>query len=730
MKRKTTLLSFIIVALLVLAVPAKRGVWRTLPLTDGTTTQAQLCGDERMHFYVGANGERYVADGQSGMYRRITEQQLQQRLLGKRSKSASVVTNAPRRIGVVDKSIFQGTQRGLIILVEFANKQFQSGNDSIFWNRVANEPGYSDENGFNGSLHDYFHDQSFGQFTLEFDVVGPVIMPKDYAYYGTNDNEGEDLYPGEMVVTACQSVDEQVNFADYDWNHDGIVDQVYILYAGEGEHESLDNTTIWPHAWTLEESDHGAPLLIDGVIVNSYACSNEVKSDGTHEGIGTICHEFSHCMGFPDMYDILYSGNYGMGNWDLMCNGSYAGNGFCPVGYTAYERMMCGWMEPVELLGDTIITDILPTLDGGGTYIIYNKGHRDEYYLLEHRAQNGWDTYLPATGLLVTHIDYDSTLWACNVVNTIGDFSNVFPGVSNDHQRITIVHADNDDDKDYFSPMIGTYYMTTEDTDLYPYRRNDSLSNYSTPAAILYHENLSGRRMLNVSVNNITRNTSGLMSFNFRDYSTTVRDPEPGELFYESFNGCNGTGGNDSIFSGGTVGLGTFMPDKEGWEGLSMSGANQCVKSGTNTKSGQMTTPEFHVDSVATFSFEAAPFGNDGTTLTLHVNGTASISPTTFTLRKGQWTHCEAIIDGCGTITVDITPQKRMFLDEVKAIAVIHHLPGDATGDGVVDIADVNAVINIMLGKANIIDAADVNGDGEVDIADVNAVINIMLGKQ
>ena len=161
-----------------------------------------------------------------------------------------------------------------------------------------------------------------------------------------------------------------------------------------------------------------------------------------------------------------------------------------------------------------------------------------------------------------------------------------------------------------------------------------------------------------------------------------------------------------------------------------MSGANQCVKSGTNTKSGQMTTPEFHVDSVATFSFEAAPFGNDGTTLTLHVNGTASISPTTFTLRKGQWTHCEAIIDGCGTITVDITPQKRMFLDEIKAIAVIHHLPGDATGDGVVDIADVNAVINIMLGKANIIDAADVNGDGEVDIADVNAVINIMLGKQ
>lgn len=54
---------------------------------------------------------------------------------------------------------------------------------------------------------------------------------------------------------------------------------------------------------------------------------------------------------------------------------------------------------------------------------------------------------------------------------------------------------------------------------------------------------------------------------------------------------------------------------------------------------------------------------------------------------------------------------------------------GDVTGDNRVDIADVNAVINMMLGKAESAPAADVTGDGKVDIADVNAVINIMLGK-
>ena len=55
---------------------------------------------------------------------------------------------------------------------------------------------------------------------------------------------------------------------------------------------------------------------------------------------------------------------------------------------------------------------------------------------------------------------------------------------------------------------------------------------------------------------------------------------------------------------------------------------------------------------------------------------------------------------------------------------------GDVTGDGVVDIADFNAVINMMLGKTELRSAADINNDGNVDVSDVNAVINIMLGKE
>ena len=137
----------------------------------------------------------------------------------------------------------------------------------------------------------------------------------------------------------------------------------------------------------------------------------------------------------------------------------------------------------------------------------------------------------------------------------------------------------------------------------------------------------------------LPRDNEGLMSFEFKDYSTIVHEPEPGELFYESFDDCNGIGGNDSIFSGGSTGIGTFMRDNDDWVGLAMTGANRCVKSGTNTKSGQMTTPEFHIDSIATFTFLAAPFGNDGVALTLSVNGTASVSHNTFTVLLQNHSH-------------------------------------------------------------------------------------------
>ncbi len=73
---------------------------------------------------------------------------------------------------------------------------------------------------------------------------------------------------------------------------------------------------------------------------------------------------------------------------------------------------------------------------------------------------------------------------------------------------------------------------------------------------------------------------------------------------------------------------------------------------------------------------------------------------------------------------------ERHALDDCTAYAstAAVSVPGDVNGDGNVDIADINAIINAMLGKGPE-DGADVTGDSHLDIADLNFVINIVLGK-
>ena len=625
---------FLMMAVMANAVPAKRGQWRTITLADGSQVRVELRGDEHFRFYTDTEGKCYVCDSEDN-YHRVSSGEIAQRYSQAKARRAAKI--APRRaLQNQDTSIFQGRKKGLIILVEFNGKPFAEGHDLKLYQRIINEQGYS-EGDFVGSVRDYFHDQSYGKFDLSFDVVGPVAMPQPYSYYGKDSGgEGEDAHPGEMVATACQMVDEEVDFTQYDWDGDGIVEEVYVLYAGHGQADYGDARTIWPHMYALSQSDYGKTLELDGVTIDVYACSNEIQGNGSISGIGTFCHEFSHCMGFPDMYDTGNGSNFGMGYFDLMDSGAYSGNGYCPPGYSSYERWECGWLEPVELDTDTIVENILPLNQGGDAFIIYNKAHPDECYMLENRQKTGWDKQLPGRGMLILYCDYDPVLWEYNMPNS----TTPYYGITNDHQRLTIFHADNKDDS-------GWGWNNTQSTDPYPTKTNNVLSNTSTPAAKIWHDNVDGSRYMNIEVSEITQNNDGTMSFIFKRVEGNPDDPDPSDpddenydiVFYESFNKCNGTGGNDNSFSG-SVATDIFFPDVEGWvnEDDAMFGAKKCARFGTSTKKGTVTSPEFELEGEAELVFRAAPWGNVNKSLQLAVNGDATISETDLTMEIGKWT--------------------------------------------------------------------------------------------
>lgn len=445
------------------------------------------------------------------------------RTLPKRHES-SVRMAGIRRAASSERTQFLGKKKGIVILAEFPDVHFKEGHDAAKYKEILNTPGYTTDEGFKGSVADYFHDQSNGLFELGFDVLGPYVAANNSEYYGQNDADGYDLHPEELIAEMCKAADDEVNFADYDWDGDGEVDEVFVVYAGMGEADSYIENTIWPHMWSLEET--GTPLTLDNVSINIYACSNELDISNSITGIGTFCHEFSHCMGLPDLYDVFYDGYFGMSDFDLMSSGSYNGNSFCPAGYTAYEKMVCGWQEPIVLADEDVnISRMQPISEYGNTYILYNDAHPDEYYLIENRQKTQWDSHLPGKGLMITHVDYDAEVWSNNIPNSIislSDAQSMGLTVGNDHQRITIFHADNDDDYDYWSHTGQFHTKTTLAKDLYPCDSNDSLTATSIPAASLYNKNSEGTKLMRGAILDITQNEDLTISFRYRAPQATV----------------------------------------------------------------------------------------------------------------------------------------------------------------------------------------------------------------
>lgn len=665
MKQRIFILNALLCLVLsVWAVPAKRGVWCSLSLVDGTEVKAQLVGDEFLHYYVSEDGTKYVQDESTGLYRKMTDEVTAQRRAAVRRAQAQGRQKRMLRKAQAS-NVFQGTKKGLIILVQFTDSKFKSGHDLALYERIANDENYSGNN-FRGSIKDYFKAQSHGQFELDFDVAGICQLQHPYAYYGKNNSQKEDVKPGEMVAEACLWAHEQgIDFSKYDWDGDGEVDQVFVLYAGHGEASyDKDPNTIWPHMYYLSASDYGKPLSLDGVTVDTYACSSELNGDGNLDGIGTFCHEFSHCMGFPDLYDTSYAGWFGMGDFDLMCSGSYNGDSKCPAGYSAYEKAECGWLTLKDMTNieqETSIVGVQPMSADGDAYIIKNKGHEDEYYILENRQKTGWDSYLPASGLMITHVDYDADIWDWNMPNTSGKYEDANGNTkTNDHQRLTIFRAGKSTDE------------YGDASDLYPYGSNNSLTKISSPAATLHNTNSDGSNYMHIDINNIAVK-SGKASFTLSNRNAgtdTPVTPSGSTMLYESFDKCTGTGGNDGIWGGRSIGAGTPTYDNKGWTSTQgkVYASSACVRVGTSSVNGDITTPSFTVNGKAVLSFKAGAWNTsgDGTTLNLSVsNGT--ISPSSVTMKKGEWTDYNVTITANGKVKTTFKASKlRFFLDEVK----------------------------------------------------------------
>lgn len=321
-----------------------------------------------------------------------------------------------------------GEQKGLVVLVEYEDIEFKYG-DLDYFHRMLNEEGFSDH-GSLGSARDWFVENSNGRFLPDFDVYGPVKLPNKRSYYGGNDRYGNDERPHEMAIDACRILDEDVDFSEYDRDGDGMIDNVFIFYAGKGEHDSGISNAVWPHSWNVALGIPDEQFIFDGVQLDHYACTCEYPSGYKRpDGIGTFVHEFSHVMGLPDLYVTTYTGGFTPGEWSVMDQGPYNNDRLTPPNYSSYEKGALGWIDFKPFTEGRIEINDLST--SNEAYALPTE-KRSEFFFFENRQQHGNDEFLPGHGMLVWHIDYNKNIWALNAVNN-----------TKNHQYVDLIEADN-----------------------------------------------------------------------------------------------------------------------------------------------------------------------------------------------------------------------------------------------------------------------------------------------
>lgn len=416
-------------------------------------------------------------------------------------RRASALTGSNR---APENNPYKGDRHQLVVLAEFADQAFKGDSAQTMsqWGRIFNTR-YLSEDSFYGSVHDYFYDQSYGQLDLSFDLIYvKVDSLKKYRSTATSDENTKYLVQDVVAI-----IDSQVkDWGVYDWDDDGMVDQLVIIYAGKGQNDGGSDMTIWPHQWWLSERQNFGPISVTTGTktyqVDSYCVVQELSKHDDYGSFGTLCHEYSHCFGLPDFYgDVNY-----LGSWDLMDYGNFNGNGFRPCGYSAFERAFMGWLTPIELKDAQTVVGLPALSTQPLAYLVRNEGKADEYYLIENRQKVGWDEYIPGSGIVVFHVDYDETVFHFGQPNTAK------------RQHYLIIPANN-------KPSVSTNNCSGWG---YPFEGNNSLTNTSTPAAELFNLNKDSTLLMNKPITEMAM-VRGTAQFKFQNTFTGIKPVKAGQ---------------------------------------------------------------------------------------------------------------------------------------------------------------------------------------------------------
>lgn len=712
---------------------------------DGTTLTVVLHGDEFLNYlttsdgytvvknkagyftYARLDGNQLVAGDRIARDNRTAADNAYLAALPKGLKSKSMVDRGSKMLnhrnevlrgighgGHMDYSKF----RGLIVLINYTDRKFDDYVPSNytpqdFYEQMINGHDYK---GFTlpagtkvecmGSVRDYYYDNSFQQFDPHFDILGPVDVP--FACTDAHQFNCDSIF-----FAALEALDPEVDFSQYDTDEDGTADMVFFLVAGHGSDYSANNRDyLWPHMKDFTDS----PVL-DGVNFKLYACSTNMIGEENEyyivynnvAGIGTICHEFSHCLGLPDFYDTDSDGSGGVNHaypltWSIMASGFKNNNGRNPAGYSLYERYALGFAQPTLIDAEGTIE--LPALEKSNMGYRLNTANENEFFLIENRQRIKWDKNLPGPGMLIFRVDSTNVeVWENNLVNA-----------NPNHNYYELLRANfngmNDSPRD---PFPGTTNVT-------------SITNATQPSLRTWDGKLSHYALMNIAEADsiitfdviIDKSKSSIEDFEKMPVGATLNERGVAGVY------ANWDFYNCAVVDTAQVGNGHVVAMRNGSYFNTAENLNKIpkvvrFKIYNPTSTGVMITPQYSTNNggrwkgLDTYPYDV--YVTAGSTAEATITSLPTNAPIMLRLKQTSGSSSEY----CYIDDIEICYEETWEPEFVL---------GDVNDDGLVNIADVTDLIDYLLNNdASLINmnAADISADGMINISDVTDLIDMLL---
>ena len=344
--------------------------------------------------------------------------------ISERWAARTSAVHATERNGV-DQAVSTGTVVGLTLCIDFPDAPAAVSQAEI--NSFCNQEGYSGY-GNNGSVRDYFYDNSGGMLIYS-NVVTPIIRVSQPKTYYDDSTKDEGVQASKLINDAISALKALPNYTSeilptfdrLSTYTTGVVRACSVFYAGTVS--SPWGQGLWPHS-----SSRPSLGLDNGTSVSFY----QVSDMGTSLALKTFCHESGHLvLDYRDQYDYGFDSTGGAGVFCIMGTG---GSGPNPVQLSAYLKYISGWAEVIDLsLGSNLQASLPVTGNGNNTFLRYPKpGEPTEYFLIENRQSSGRDDTLPGSGLAIWHVD------------EIGNHNNqgLTPNITHENYELALEQAD------------------------------------------------------------------------------------------------------------------------------------------------------------------------------------------------------------------------------------------------------------------------------------------------